>query len=41
MNFSSSGLRTGCTVGDYLSAGISMGHKGHDMGVVIGGVMGG
>ncbi|WP_375673134.1 MULTISPECIES: hypothetical protein [unclassified Bartonella] len=41
MNFSSSGSRPGCTVGDYLSAGFSMGHRGHDMGVVIGGVMGG
>ncbi|WP_212111391.1 hypothetical protein [Bartonella queenslandensis] len=40
MNFSSSGSRPGCTVGDYLSAGFSMGHRGHDMGVVIGGVMG-
>ncbi|WP_375606377.1 MULTISPECIES: hypothetical protein [unclassified Bartonella] len=43
MNFSSSGSRPGCTVGDYLSAGLSMGHIGHighDMGVVTGGLMG-
>ncbi|WP_208439431.1 hypothetical protein [Bartonella grahamii] len=40
MNFSSSGSRPGCTVGDYLSAGFSMGHTGHDMGVVVGGLMG-
>ncbi|WP_375607786.1 MULTISPECIES: hypothetical protein [unclassified Bartonella] len=28
MNFSSSESRPGCTVGDYLSAGFSMGRRG-------------